>query len=189
MTAVVQAGDRLLARVAALREADRALLEPRLGRHHTVVELAAESRCSGEDPEPLERVLADLLRALGRLGVDQLDGRDTVVAGGNELVSIQQMLIRAEHHGRGVLLDPDLAFRREPRAEQLARQALAGLGLGEQQKVVLRPPPDDHRRRRPRAFGVSSSASHDSPTGSSATSLETIRFQVRRGVRRPFTET
>ena len=42
--AEVEPRDRLLPRVAALREADRALLEAGLGGHHAVVELAAEPR-------------------------------------------------------------------------------------------------------------------------------------------------
>ena len=70
MTAVVEPRDGLLARIAALREADRALLEARLGGHDAIVELAAEPRRAGEDPQPLELLGADRLGALGRLGVD-----------------------------------------------------------------------------------------------------------------------
>ena len=81
-----------------------------------------------------------------------------------------------------MLLHPDLALRREPRAEQLARQALAGLGLGEQQELVLA------RRQTTigattRAFGVSRSASHDSPDGQRLDLVRDHPVQIRRGVR------
>ena len=97
MPPVMEPRNRLLAGVAALREADRTLLEPRLGRHHAVVELATEPRRACPDAQPLELALADRLGADGRLGVDQLDRRDAVVAGGNELVSIQHELVPTEH--------------------------------------------------------------------------------------------
>ena len=56
VAAVVQPCDRLLAGVAALREADRALLETRLGREDPVVELAPPGGRAGQDPQPLELV-------------------------------------------------------------------------------------------------------------------------------------
>ena len=58
MAAVVEPGDRLLARVAALREADRALVETRLGRQHTFVDLATRAGCR-RDPKPIELTLAE----------------------------------------------------------------------------------------------------------------------------------
>jgi hypothetical protein len=48
-----------------------------------------------------------------------------------------------------VLLESDLALRREARALKLAREPLPGLRLGEQEKAVLRAPPDEHRRDDP----------------------------------------
>ena len=54
VAAVVQTRDRLLARVAALREADRAGVEPRLGGEDAVVELATPAGRAGEDAQPLE---------------------------------------------------------------------------------------------------------------------------------------
>ena len=59
LAAVVQARDRLLARVAALREADRALDQARLGGQDAVVELAAQARRAGADPQQLELVVGD----------------------------------------------------------------------------------------------------------------------------------
>src|SRR5207247_215586 len=61
MTAVVQARDRLLARVAALREADRPLVEARLRRKDALVELAPEPRRPGEYPQPLQLALRERL--------------------------------------------------------------------------------------------------------------------------------
>ncbi len=56
VAAVVQPGDRLLARVAPLREADRALLEAGLGGHRVGVELVAEPGQAGLDPGELPRI-------------------------------------------------------------------------------------------------------------------------------------
>ena len=64
---VVEAGDRLLADVAALGEADRGIDDPGLGRHRLGAHLGAEPRGSGLDPDDLDCVLADLDGA-GRRG-------------------------------------------------------------------------------------------------------------------------
>ena len=57
---VVQAGDRLLADVAALGEADGALVDPRLLGDRRRRHLAAEARAPRLDPEDLGRLLGDL---------------------------------------------------------------------------------------------------------------------------------
>src|SRR5579859_3687396 len=49
--------DRLLARIAALREGDVAVVEPRLRRKNPVVELAPPARYGALDPAQLELVL------------------------------------------------------------------------------------------------------------------------------------
>ena len=68
---VVEAGDRLLADVAALGEADRALDDPGLGGHRLGAHLGAEARGAGLDPEDLGGLLADLDGA----GVERARGR------------------------------------------------------------------------------------------------------------------
>ena len=142
---------------------------------HAVVELAAETRRPREDAQSLELVLVDRRGSVGRLGVDELHGRDPVVVVRDGVVTTGQVA-RAEHEDRAVLLERDLALRREPGAQQLAREPFARLGLGRRRK-------SSSARRHTRigatirAFGVSSSASQDSPTAIASTSLETIRFR------------
>ena len=134
--AVVEAGDRLLARVAALRERDRALVEPRLGRQDRVVDLGSPARRAREDPQPLE-----LLVGRRRLDVcvEHLDGGHAVVASRNPLGV-------AEDDRRGVLLRLDLALGGDPHPGQVRAHRLAELGLGEEQEVVLAAAPDEERR-------------------------------------------
>ena len=69
LPAVVQAGDRLLPRIAALRERDVRLVQPGLGGKDRAVELLAPGRGRGLDPDAL-----DLVRGQGRrnVGVDEL---------------------------------------------------------------------------------------------------------------------
>jgi len=57
LAAVEQASDRLLADVAALREADRALVETRFLRDRRVVEVKAIARAPALDAHDLGRVL------------------------------------------------------------------------------------------------------------------------------------
>ena len=59
MAAVVQPRDRLLPRVAPLRERDVRLVEPGLGRQDRVVDLLAPGGDAGLDPDPLELVRAE----------------------------------------------------------------------------------------------------------------------------------
>ena len=71
---VVQAGDRLLADVAALGEADRALVDPRLLRDRRRGHLAAEPRPARLDPHDLGRLLVDRLgSALGERAEQRRD--------------------------------------------------------------------------------------------------------------------
>ena len=144
VAAVVEPGDGLLAGVAALREADRAPLEAGLGRHHAVVQLTAEPGSAGQDPESLELVLADRLRAGRRVGVEQLEGRDAVVAGRKGDVELgHHELPLAQHDDRAVLLELDLAPRREPGSRELADDTFTRARLGEEQEIVRRAPPHD----------------------------------------------
>ena len=107
--AVVQPRDRLLARVAALREGDVRLVEPGLGGEDRLVELAAPDRRAGLDPQPLE-----LLAGLGGLALllgPALERLDAVVV-------VADPLAGAELQVAAVRLELDLALRREARAEQ-----------------------------------------------------------------------
>ena len=65
---VVEAGDRLLADVAALGEADRALDDAGLGGHRLGAHLGAEARRPGLDPHDLGGLGGDLDRAGARSG-------------------------------------------------------------------------------------------------------------------------
>ena len=140
--AVVQPRDRLLSRIAALGEADRALGQPGLGGQHPVVDLLPPRRRPRPDAEQLE-----LLRRHARfeLGVEHLRGRLAVVARRNPLA--------AEDDVRGVLLRLDLGLRREAGAEQLGPDALAELGLGQEQEVLVPAPQHDERRDHARLRG------------------------------------
>src|SRR3954452_8677671 len=60
---VVQSRDGLLADVAALREADRTLVEPRLLGNHGVVEIEPVARAAGLDAARLDSALGDRDRA------------------------------------------------------------------------------------------------------------------------------
>jgi hypothetical protein len=55
----VEPRDRLLARIAALREADGALRQPGLRGQYAVVDLLPPGRRAGLDPEPLELLGGD----------------------------------------------------------------------------------------------------------------------------------
>src|SRR6185503_6837587 len=135
MSAVVEPCDRLLPRVAALRKADRAVYEPRLGRHYAIVELASEPGRAREDAKPLELRFCDRPCVLRRVRVEKLDRRDAVVPVRNrELVVIDdEGLCSTDDHDGAVLLALDPALRREPGTEKLPGEALAGLRLGQEQ--------------------------------------------------------
>src|SRR6478735_6262955 len=145
MPSVVEPCDRLLSRVAALREADRPLHESRLGRHHAIVELASEPRRARKDAKPLELCFRDRYCVLRRVRVEELDRRHAVVpVRDREPVVIHDtVLCGTDDHDGAVLLALDRALRREPGSEKLAGEALAGLGLGQEQEIVVRPAYDD----------------------------------------------
>ena len=150
MAAVVQPRDRLLARVAALREARCASRRgpPRRGgssrrspcprracRPRSAAARARRRRASASRPRRAPR------RDPGSLA------RDPVLA--------------AEDEQRRVLLGLDLALRGEARRGAGAcAHDLAELRLGEQQEVVVARGARREAARSRRAFGVSSSAAH-----------------------------
>src|SRR6266542_4084378 len=136
MAAVAQARDRLLARVAALVERDRALVEPGLGGQHAVVDLVPPPRRTSLDPLALELLVVH--RRL-HVRVEDLDRRRAVVA-------VRDSGLAAEDDRRDVLLPLDLALRREPHPRQASPDRLAEPGLRQEQEVVRAPPPDDERR-------------------------------------------
>ena len=63
LAAVVQARDRLLTDVAALRERHRALVQIRLLRDHGLVEVEAEARAAVLDAHALGNLVGDRNRA------------------------------------------------------------------------------------------------------------------------------
>ena len=130
------ARDRLLARVAAFPEVDRTGVEPGFGRENTVVDLAAEPRRPGLDPQELELVLPH-----GRLelGVEHLDRRHPVVG-------IRDPVRLAEDDRGRVLLDLDVALGREAGAEKRGAHSFAEARLGQQEKVLHAAPPHGQRR-------------------------------------------
>jgi hypothetical protein len=101
MAAEVQARDRLLAGVAALRQADRALDEAGLGREDALVDLTAPGRCPGLDAPKLE--LGATERRL-ESHVENLDRRLAVLVGRDPGDPA------AEDERRGVLLELDLGL-------------------------------------------------------------------------------
>ena len=166
VAAVVQPRDRLLARVAALREADRPLGQAGLGRQHAVVDLAAEARacrlgCGGARAPR---------RAIGapRARVEQLDGRARRSRRSGAALA---------RRGRSSTCAPRARSRPSPRSACAAARAhaVAELGLGEQQEVVGRRAAA-RAAARSRAPSASAAAPRsDSPGASASTSFETIR--------------
>src|ERR1041384_8595669 len=119
VAAVVQARDRLLAGVAALRERDVGLVETGLGGENALVELLAPNRGSRLDPQRLElarlpRVKLAFLPRLPRL--------DPVVLYPKPTSRVGEMQVAAQRRHR------DLALRREPRAKQRRRDGLGDAG-------------------------------------------------------------
>ena len=142
MSAVVESRDRLLAGIAALREADVGAVEARLGREDAVVELSAPARRAGGDPQPLQLVLAHELSVGGR--AEHLDCPLAVLVRRNPAFG------RPEDD-EGLVLDLlDLALRGEAHPRELARDDLAQLRLGQQEEVVLLAPGNPHGRDQPR---------------------------------------
>ena len=144
MAAEVQPGDGLLARVAALGQADRPLDEARLGRHDAVVELAAPARAARLDAQPLELVFVERL------------ARGLRVQG---LPRILAVLARARCRPAGsppstiaarVLLGRQLDLGGEARALELRAERLAEPRLRGEQEVVVGATEDPERRNDPR---------------------------------------
>ena len=133
---VVEARERLLARVAALREGDGPLVEAGFGREDALVELAAPARRAREDTEALELLVRGLR---GDFAVEHLHRRNPVVRRGNPFGA-------AENDRRGVRLGLDLALRREAHSRHVSADRLAELGLRQEQEVVLATAPDEERR-------------------------------------------
>jgi hypothetical protein len=125
--------------VASLEELTLGRVEACLGRQDAVVELAPDPRRARADAQALELVLTDEIRAVGRRGVEHLDGLEPVVA-------VRNALAPAEDEERLVLLRLDLGLRREPEPAQLRRHTLAELRFREQQEVIRPAAPDDERR-------------------------------------------
>jgi hypothetical protein len=136
VAAVMEACERLLARVAALREGDGPLIEACLGGQDALVQLAAPARRARQDAKPLELVVRMLCR---ELAVEHLDRRNSVVGGGNPVGT-------AEDDRRGVLLGLDLALGGEAHPRHVSANGLAELGLGQEQEVVFAAPPHEKRR-------------------------------------------
>src|SRR5205085_3634472 len=131
LPAVVLTRDRLLARVAALAEADVRLRQSGFRRQHAIVDLAPPARDAGLDPPALERLIVDLFAF--RSSVEDF--------------------FAAEDEPRIVFLRLDLRLRREAEAQQLVPDALAELGFGEDEVVVLIAPQHAERRDHARLRG------------------------------------
>src|SRR5581483_3181361 len=134
LAAVVLAGDRLLPRVAALRERDVRRLEPRFGRQHAVVELPSPARHAGLDPAALELVAVDR----------GLEARVEELAGAGEVR--REAALVAEDEYRRMLLGLDLAVEPKPHPDEQPADDLGELGLGQDEIVVLAAPQDDDGR-------------------------------------------
>src|SRR5919108_805079 len=150
----MKAGDRLLARIAALGEADGALDQPRLRGQNALVDLPPEARRAGRDPKRLQLLLAQ--RAGRRwVLVEHLDGRNAVVLVPDASVG------GPEEHERPMLLELDLRLRREAALHERCSHRLTELGLSEKKVVLTCAPhyPDrrEHtalRRQEERVAGV-----------------------------------
>ena len=145
MPAMVQARDRLLTRVAAFRQTDGPLDEPRLGREDTVVDLASEARCSCRDPEPLELLFGDA----GKVGwwrcVQNLESRLTVLRR-HEGQDCAGEWSAAQKEEALVLLELNLEASGEAERKQVRPNDLGKLGLGQEQEILLRAAHDRERR-------------------------------------------
>ena len=136
MAPVAEPRHRLLAGIAALVEADRAAVEPRLGGQDAIVDLTTEPRRAGLDAKTLELVVSEDGR-VGRLpGIEDLPAGNAVVLVRDGQHAVRS-LARAEDEVRAMILERDLAARREAHPLQVVAHRLAELGLGQQQEVVL----------------------------------------------------
>ena len=127
MAAIVQPGDRLLPRVAALAEADRALVQPCLRRHRVAVELATVARDAGLDAR---RLPGRLVAAIGRRLGDQPVGADR----------------RVQRRQRIVGVAPDDGVRRSARARPCGGTASARAWPARRRGATGRWPAPAHRR-------------------------------------------
>ena len=118
LAAVVQPGDRLLARIAALRERDVRLVEARLGREDRVVDSLPQAGAAASirmrSTSSAERVGSTSASSSSDAGLAELLVRDPAVL--------------AEDDDRRVLLRLDLDLGREPRAKQGGADRLAEPG-------------------------------------------------------------
>src|SRR5438876_6622077 len=128
LASMALAGDRLLARIAALREADVRVVQACLGRQDFLVELAAPAGDAGLDTPALELLLADLV-SRGALVED---------------------LVAAENKPCLVFLRLDLDLRSKARSQQLCPDDVTEFRLRREQEVVWRPPDNPQRRDDPR---------------------------------------
>ena len=167
LAAVVQARDRLLARVAALREADRALRQAGFGREDAVVDLDARSAaCRPRSAE---------LELLGAIGSPSPSRRAPP-----RLPAVVGVRQRA----RGC--SPKTTSTRAPRARSppWPRSASAGARVARgrrararsQQEVVVGPSQHAQRRDHPRLRRQQQRLAV-SPGASASTSFETIRWR------------
>ena len=138
VTAMVQARHRLLAGIAALREADVGRLEAGLGGEDPVVELLPPGRRTGLDAEQLQ-----IGRLACELGVEHLDGRLAVVGGRDPVGAVEDDRAR-------VLLPIERDLGGEARAQQRRQAHVAELGLREHQEVLLAAAPHPQRSDQPR---------------------------------------
>src|SRR5262249_6615991 len=136
MTPIVQPCYRLLARVAALREADGPLVETGFGGEDRLGAIEPEPRRAGDDPSALQALVGGRVRVRWVL-VDEL-------VCGTSVVSIRDRArgsLGTKDEHRLVRLDLDLDLRRKPAAHELAAQDASEVGLGQEQEVVARASP------------------------------------------------
>jgi len=132
---VVLSRNGFLARITALLEVDRTLVEACLGRHHTIVDLSAEARCTRADSHELELLVVDV-----RLDVEveELHCRNSEIAG-------RDAFERPQRDERSVCLGLDLTLQREAGAGQRRPDGRAEARLREHEEVVHPTPEHDER--------------------------------------------
>ena len=170
MPAVVQPCDRLLSRVAPLRETDRALLQPRLGGQNAIVDLSADARRQRLDPEPLESVIVDRNGIRRRIAVEQFVRRQAVVA----VPDCSGGILVAEHERR------EMPFH----SRYAGHPYIGEIAFVDSQVGRLLSYLDAHHLAAntvvvaiTRALAVSRSASHASPCPSASMSFESMRWR------------
>src|SRR5262249_10699270 len=135
VAAVVEPGDRLLPRVAALRERDVRRVEPGFGGEDLVVDLVAPAPYAGFDPAQLE------LRGGGR----QPSARGEHLARAGP-VGDEAFVGTTEDEQRLVFLRVDLAPCSEAEAQELRAYPVAEPRLRENEEVHVAAAPHDERR-------------------------------------------